>query len=103
MAREVNGVQTPYVDTAMDAPDASGSGANVRGGRTMPSGPSGEGLVNSPMVSNVPVPEGKETANSLSGLPTRIDGVSLGDGDPGPGGTVDIPSLDQNNKGRTFA
>ena len=103
MSRIINELQTPYREPALDAPDAAGDGANVRGGQSLSQGPSGEGLVNSPMPSNVPVPGGKETDNSLSGLPGRVDGFGLGEGDPGPGGTVDIPALDRDNRGRTLA
>jgi hypothetical protein len=65
----------------------------------------GAGIVGSPMTesgSGLPsagdpimgVDSGlSETPNSMSGMPAGIEGESLGDGDPGPGGHVELPDL----------
>lgn len=102
-SRIINELQTPYDEPAMDAPDASGELAGTRGGLNAPSPVSGVGLVSSPFETNVPGPSESEDPNSLSGLPGRVDGVAAGDGDPGPGGTVDLPVLNDTDKGRTLA
>jgi len=102
-SRIINELQTPYDEPAMDAPDASGDLASVRGGRNAPSPVSGVGLVSSPFESNVPTPGGPEDANTMSGLPGRVDGISAGDGDPGVDGTIDLPVLNDTDKGRTLA
>lgn len=62
-------LKTPYTDTAMDAPDLSGSGVTQRGGDPNIDTGGTSGL--SPMWNDAPVgsPEGRETANSVSGLP----------------------------------
>ncbi len=96
-------LQTPFDEPAMDAPDPSGDLASVRGGRPRPSGPSGPGLVNSPHESSVPVPEGGEDPNPLSGLPGRVDGIDAGEGDPGVDAEINIPPLDVEAKGRHLA
>ncbi len=81
------------------APESPGP----RGNRQVSSGPSGKGLVSSPLTSQVPVPGIEETPNTMSGLPKHVEGQRMGAGDPGEGGNVKVPSLDKNNKGRTLA
>jgi len=104
MSRIINELQTPYDEPAIDAPGARGDVSGPRGGRPMPSGPSGEALVNSPFSESiVPIPGISETPNSMSGLPGRVDGSNMGSGDPGTDGNVGVPDLDQSNKGRTLA
>lgn len=102
MAEQRGDLQTPYSDGAA-APSGAGDGVSIRGGRPMPARPGGEGLVNSPFAeATTPVPDTRETPNALSGLPPRVDGYTPGPGDPGEAGGVDLPSLDQDNRGRTL-
>lgn len=102
MARIVNELQTPFDEPAMDAPDAAGNLASRRGGRPEPQGPGGVGLVSSPHESNVPAPGGGEDANTMSGLPGRVDGIDAGEGDPGIDAAIPLPDLNEAHRGRTL-
>ncbi len=103
MPRMVGPLQTPYTDPAISTIDQAGVGAVPKGGRKIDNAVDGPGLVGSPHESNVPTPGTEETPNPLSGLSRRVDGHSLGEGDPGEFGSVPVPDLDQDNKGRTLA
>ena len=104
-SRIINELHTPFDEPAMDAPPDRGELAGTRGGREAPSPVGGVGLVSSPFGdTNVAgVISESEDPNSLSGLSGRVDGVDAGEGDPGPGGTVDLPVLTDESKGRTLA
>ncbi|KKK75069.1 hypothetical protein LCGC14_2877450 [marine sediment metagenome] len=101
----MSALQSPYTKDAVvktvnaAAPESPGP----RGNRQVTSGPSGKGIVQSPLDSQVPVPGIEETPNSMSGLPLHVEGQHLGSGDPGEGGNVKVPDLSKNNKARTLA
>lgn len=97
-------LQTPYEDAAISGVDQAGVGVNPRGGRDTDQSVGGPGLVNSPFdeaALETVSPTG-ETPNSMSGLSRRVDGASMGPGDPGESGGVSIPALDKDNRGRTL-
>ena len=98
-------LQTPYEDAAISGVDQAGEGVGARGGRDTTNPVSGPGLVGTPFDEAITttVSPDTETANSMSGLSRRVDGASLGAGDPGESGKVRIPSLDRDNRGRTLA
>lgn len=76
-------------------PVPSGDFAATSGGHDLGSGPSG-GLVGSPFSQAlVSPPAGKETPNSMSGLPVQVTTVSV---DGAPSGTVESPSLMDHRK-----
>ena len=104
MPRMVGPLQTPYTEPAIDAVDQAGVGASPKGGRKIDSDVEGPALIATPFSEAiVPTPGTDETANPLSGVSRRVDGHDLGAGDPGEFGSVPVPSLDEDNKGRTLA
>ena len=66
-------LQTPYTDPAMSPPDPSGSSVNARGGDPNVDLGGNSGL--QPLWNDMPVsnPQGRETANSVSGMPLHAD------------------------------
>lgn len=98
-------LQTPYVDAAISDVNQAGEGVGARGGRDTTSPVSGVGLVSSPYDEAIltDVSPVTETPNPESGLSQRVDGASLGTGDPGESGQVPLPNLDESNVGRTLA
>ena len=105
MARMLGDLQTPYDEPGMSAPDGQGEGVTERGGRPMPAAPAGPGLVATPFaeaITPAPDPGTRETPNDLSGLPLRADGHGFDGGAPGADGGIDLPDLDQDNRGRTL-
>ncbi len=103
-SRTVGDLQTPYEDAVISGVDQGGVDTSPRGGRAVANPVSGPGLVSSPFDEPVmpSLTNQGETPNTASGLALRVDGVRLGAGDPGEGGTIAIPNLDQDNTGRTI-
>ncbi len=68
-------LQSPFDDAVVETPSGASSGmAGVTGGFELADGK-------------------KETPNSESGLPPRIDVFTIPGGDPGAGGQVDMPPV----------
>ena len=98
-------LQTPYTDAVISDVNQAGEGVGARGGRSTTNPVSGVDLVNEPFAEAAitGVSPISETPNNMSGLSQRVDGASLGEGDPGENGQITLPNLDESNVGRTLA